>query len=244
MTSAPPPGPRRPRLRAFADYLGLLLVLAALVALFGWRSRYFLSAATFASIANGIPDLLVVSVGSVMALSASALGLALARWGWPAWAGVAACLAVGALCGAVNGALSVGLAVPSFIVTLGMLEIARGGAYLVTGSQTVYLGARVEAAGAPLPGAGVSPAFLAAVALVAVAQVALARTVFGRYVVAIGTNEEAVRLSGIDRGRRSCWCSSWPGCRPAWGPGSAPPGWRRRTPTGRSGWSCRPSRRR
>jgi ribose transport system permease protein len=213
MTSTPPPVPRRPRLRAAADYLGLLLVLAALVALFGWRSRYFLSAATFASIANGIPDLLVVSVGmtlvllaggidlsvgSVLALAAAVLGLALTVWHWPVWAAVAAGLAVGALCGAVNGGLSVGLAVPSFIVTLGMLEIARGGAYLATGSQTVYLGARVEAVAAPLPGLGVSPAFLAAVALVAVAQVVLARTVFGRYVVAVGTNEEVVRLSGID----------------------------------------------
>lgn len=204
---------RASRLRHLGDYLGLLLVLAALLAYFHWRSQYFLTGSTLVSIANGIPDLLVVavgmtlvliaggidlSVGSVMALAASVLGLALTRWGWSLPAAVAAALAVGAGCGAVNGVLSVGWRVPSFIVTLGMLEIARGAAYLATDSQTVYLGARVEAVGRPLPGVGLSPAFVAAVAVVVIVQVVLTRTVFGRHVVAVGTNEEAVRLSGVD----------------------------------------------
>ncbi|HEX9203132.1 MAG TPA: ABC transporter permease, partial [Vicinamibacteria bacterium] len=63
--------------------------------------------------------------------------------------------------------------------------------------QTQYVGARVEtlAEGAVL---GLSLPFLAAVGLVALGQFVLSRTVFGRYVTAIGTNEEAVRLAGID----------------------------------------------
>ncbi len=201
------------RWKAAADYLGLLAVLAGLVILFGLQSSHFLTVRTFATIANTIPDLLVVSVGmalvliiagidlsvgSVMALSASVMGLALSRWGWPAWTAFALCLLVGAGCGAVNGVISVGWSIPSFIVTLGMLEIARGGAYLVTGSQTVYLGARVEFLGTALGRFGVAPAFLVAVAVVVLAQLVLSRTVLGRYMVAIGTNEEAVRLSGID----------------------------------------------
>jgi ribose transport system permease protein len=209
--STPPSRP--PRRHPLADYLGLLAVLACLVALFATQSGNFLTPATFVTIANNIPDLLVVSVGmtlvlivggidlsvgSVMALSASVMGMALTYLGWPFWLGVAACLTVGAVCGGFNGAVSAGWSVPSFIVTLGMLEIARGWAYLVTGSQTVYLGARVEALGAPLRPLGVSPAFLVAIALVGAAQVVLTRTVLGRYLVAIGTNEEAVRLSGID----------------------------------------------
>jgi ribose transport system permease protein len=202
-----------PRWRALADYLGLLAVLAGLAILFGLQSGRFLSPRTFTTIANGIPDLLVVSVGmtlvmlvggidlsvgSVLALSASVLGLALTAWGWPVWAAVAACLAVGALCGAVNGGVTVTWAVPSFIVTLGMLEVARGGAYLATGSQTVYLGSRVEALGAPLGRLGVSPAFLIALALVVAGQVVVSRTVFGRHVVAVGANEKAAWLSGIE----------------------------------------------
>ncbi len=86
---------------------------------------------------------------------------------------------------------------PSFIATLGMLEMARGATYLVTRSQTQYLGARVEGiAAASL--LGLSAPFLAALCLVFAAEFVLTRTVFGRYMVAIGTNEEALRLAGVD----------------------------------------------
>ncbi len=62
---------------------------------------------------------------------------------------------------------------------------------------TQYVGARVEVLNQPLV-FGLSAPFLAAVALVAAGQFVLSRTVFGRYAAAIGANEEAVRLSGID----------------------------------------------
>jgi ribose transport system permease protein len=83
-------------------------------------------------------------------------------------------------------------------VTLGTLEIARGAAYMVTRSQSLYVGPAVEPIGAPIGALGLSPALIAAVALVGAGQVVLARTVLGRHMIAVGTNEEAVRLSGID----------------------------------------------
>lgn len=205
-------GAARPR-GWLADYVGMLVVLAGLVALFSLLSNRFLSTGTFITIANQIPDLVAVavgmtlvlivagidlSVGSILALGASVLGVAMARWGWPPLPAALLCVGVGLLCGLLNGAISVGAGIPSFIVTLGMLEIARGGAYLVTDSQTQYIGSAIEAIGAPLPGIQVSPAFLIAIGLVAAGQFVLARTVFGRHLVAIGTNETAVRLSGID----------------------------------------------
>jgi len=87
--------------------------------------------------------------------------------------------------------------VPSFIATLGMLEMARGATYLVTRSETQYLGERVEGL-ASASVLGLSIPFLAALGLVVAAELVLTGTVFGRYMVAIGTNEEAVRLSGVD----------------------------------------------
>jgi ribose transport system permease protein len=78
-----------------------------------------------------------------------------------------------------------------------MLEAARGGTYLVSNSETLYIGGK--AAGLATGSvAGLSVPFLIAVAVVVIGQLVLTRTVFGRYLVAIGTNEEAVRLSGID----------------------------------------------
>jgi ribose transport system permease protein len=154
-------------------------------------------------IAVGMTYVLVIagidlSVGSVLALSAGLLGVALTAWGWPLAPGIAACLGIGLAAGLVNGLVTVGWAVPSFIVTLGMLEIARGGAYLVTGSRSLFVGTVVAPIGSPVEGIGLSPAFFLALLVVLAGQVVLTRTVFGRYMVAVGTNEEAVRLSGID----------------------------------------------
>jgi ribose transport system permease protein len=196
-----------------SDYLGLVAVLVVLVVLFGSLSERFLTFRTFTTVANQVPDLTVIaigmtfvlvvggidlSVGSVLALAGAVLGVALLEWDVPLALAIPLALAVGLLCGTVNGLVSVLGSVPSFIVTLGMLEIARGAAYLVTDSRTAYIGAPIEPMGSPLPGLGLSLAFLVAVVLVAVGQMALTRTVFGRYAVAIGTNEEAVRLSGVD----------------------------------------------
>ncbi|MEM1443262.1 MAG: ABC transporter permease, partial [Verrucomicrobiota bacterium] len=98
----------------------------------------------------------------------------------------------------VNGWVTVRFAVPSFIVTLGMMQIARGLAYLATDSQTKYVGASIEWLGAPIPGIGISWAFLFAVVVVVAGQIVLSRTVFGRYVRVIGANEEAATFSGIN----------------------------------------------
>lgn len=201
------------RLRAGAlEYAGLTLVLLALVAVFGLLTERFLTVLTLRTIANQIPDaaLLAVgmtfviiaagidlSVGSVLALSAGVLGVALVHWDWPLPLALGACLATGLFCGAVNGALIARWSLPSFIVTLGMLEAARGGAYLVSRSQTVYLGVRLDRVADGALG-GVALPFFFAIVVVLLGQFVLTRTVFGRYVVAVGTNEEAVRLSGID----------------------------------------------
>src|SRR5208283_1178150 len=107
-------------------------------------------------------------------------------------------LGVGLAAGTLNGVVSVRLGIPSFIVTLGMLEIARGLAYLTTNSQTKYIGSGVESLSAPVAGLAVSPAFFIALVLIVAGQVVLSRTVFGRYLIAIGTNEQAVRLAGIN----------------------------------------------
>jgi ribose transport system permease protein len=200
----------KPRL---AEYVGLAAVLVLLVALFSGLSDHFFSRITFTTIANQIPALTVVavgmtlvlvaggidlSVGSVLALGAAVLAIARVEWQWPLPLAVALCLGVGLAAGLTNAFVTVRWAVPSFIVTLGMLEVARGGAYLVTGSRSVFAGAAVGAIGMPLPGIGLSPAFLVALLVVAAGQALLSATILGRHIVAVGTNAEAVRLSGID----------------------------------------------
>ena len=204
--------PRRARFR-YAEYAGMLAVLALLILFFSLQTDHFFSRLTFTTLANQIPSLTVIavgmtfvlivagidlSVGSVLALSAAVLGVLLVQWEWSLAASALACLLVGLASGFVNGFITVRWAVPSFIVTLGMLEAARGGAYLVTDSRSLYIGTPVAPIGAPVEGIGMSPSFLIAVVVVVIGQIVLTRTVFGRYMIATGTNEEAVRLSGID----------------------------------------------
>jgi ribose transport system permease protein len=195
------------------EYVAMLVIWLGLVLLFGFLSRNFLSARTFIALANRIPSLAVISagmtlvliiggidlsVGSLLGLCGSVLGVALANYHLPLFAAIMLALAVGLAAGTLNGVISVVLGIPSFIVTLGMLEIARGLAYLTTHSQTKYIGSAVEGLSEPIRGLGVSAAFLVTVLVIVLMQVILSRTVFGRYLFAIGANEQAVRFSGIN----------------------------------------------
>ncbi len=198
--------------QSILQYGGLLAVLLLLIIVFSVSSKNFFQFSTLVAIANQVPDLtflavgmtmvLIVggidlSVGSLLALSSAVLGVLMANHGWSIWPSLGAAILVASVGGVINGAISVGFGVPSFIVTLGMLEMARGATKVVTDSQSVYIGSNIEWFGQPFGGVMLSPAFLTAVLAVFVGQFVLTRTVFGRYCVAIGTNAEAVRMSGI-----------------------------------------------
>ncbi len=199
---------------ALTDYLALALGLAGLVAVFSLSSQNFLSRSTFLAVANQVPDITVVavgmtfvliaggidlSVGSVLALSSGVLGIALAQWGWPVEAAIAAGILAGMLCGLANGAVVVRWSLPSFIVTLGMLEAARGATYLITDSRTVYVGDSLEwlttstILGIPMP-------FATALLVVAAGHWILTRTVFGRHLQAVGYSEQVTRYAGVNPG--------------------------------------------
>jgi ribose transport system permease protein len=199
-------------MRRFTDHLILLAVLAGLVLLFGLLRDSFFSAATLGSVANRLPALAVVatgmtlvmitggidlSVGSLLGFCGAAVGVMMADWQWGLALALPASIALGGLLGGTTGAVSVKLRLPSFIVSLGMLEIARGLAFLTTDSQTKYIGVGVEALGAPLGGLVLSPAFLISLLVVALGQTALSHTPLGRHWIAIGANREAALVSGV-----------------------------------------------
>jgi ribose transport system permease protein len=190
-------------------------VLAVLVAGFSAATRHFLSVTTARSLANQAADSVLVStgmtfviltggidlsVGSVLGLAGAVFGLVLVRAGQPL--AVAACCAVatGAVCGATNGWVAVRFRLPSFIVTLAMLEMARGATYLLTESQTLYLGAAVDAVNRDVVAGLGAPIFFAG-AVVVMSAIVLGHFVFGRQIFAVGVNDESARLAGIDPGR-------------------------------------------
>ena len=199
-------------LRSHLEENFILAALVLLVVFFGLVADNFLSLVTLTTVLNQLPALTTVtvgmtlvlivagidlSVGSVLGFSAAVVGVATVGFDLPIPVACLAGLATGLACGVINSALVAYFSLPSFIVTLGMLEVARGLAYVTTNSQTVYIGSAIQSLALPLPLIGVSGALLFSLLLVAAGQFVLTRTVFGRYVVAIGSNEQAARMSGI-----------------------------------------------
>lgn len=191
--------------------LGMLLILGGLIGFFSLRTPHFFSASTFSTLANQIPDAIILavgmtfvlliggidlSIGSVVGLSGGVLGVALLRWHWSLAPALLLCLLSGAVCGFLNGFLTVRFRLPSFIVTLGMMEAARGATYLLTDSRTQYIGSQVDGI-ANTHLVGFSLPFIVALLLIIKTSILLQKTQLGRHIYAVGSNEEAARLSGV-----------------------------------------------
>ncbi|RJX75638.1 ABC transporter permease [Vibrio sinensis] len=150
--------------------------------------------ATYVIITSGID----LSVGSVMAFSGVAVGLA-ASVGLP----LPVCVVVGALagaaCGMVNGTLITRLAIPPFIATLGLMMSIRGINLVLTDGRALYFteyptfkliaqGKLFDIIPYPVIYFGI---------LAFIAAYILKRTIIGRYIYAVGSSEDAAHLSGI-----------------------------------------------
>lgn len=198
----------RLRGRQLGTLVGLLLLCLAL----SLASPYFLTLANLSNVleqtslnaivAVGMTFVIIsagidLSVGSILALAGVVLATLLAA-SWPTPLAILVGLAVGVLCGLANGALITWGRLPPFIATLGMMSIARGGALLFTGGRPVS-GFDVHFRGLATGSLWILPAPIFIMLLVyAISHGLLTRTKFGLYTYAIGGNEEATRLSGID----------------------------------------------
>lgn len=152
---------------------------------------------TFVILLGGID----LSVGSVLALCSIIAGKALTNPSLSLPAAILLSIAmsvlIGMIVGFINGAVSEKWKIHSFIVTLGMLNIARGMALQISGSKTIFNFPQSFNNFGTLTFFGILPViFLIALGLVILGSIVLRRTVFGRMIFAIGNNEESVRLSG------------------------------------------------
>jgi ribose transport system permease protein len=157
---------------------------------------------TFVILAGGID----LSVGSVLALAATLSAVMLMRGGYGTGETALAVLAAGLGIGVANALVITKGRMQSFIVTLAMMSVARGLARLVSGGSGVEIGYGAGGASSSFATIGgklgplVPVPALIFLATVAIAWVVLNTTRFGRYVHAIGSNETATRLSGVNVG--------------------------------------------
>lgn len=193
---------------------GIGLALVALVLFFVVAAPNFATPQNFANIqtqitlntilATGLTFVILVggidlSVGSLLAFTSMVGGLVITS-GLPAgpaiFLAILAAVGAGAACGFINGFVSQWWGVPSFIVTLGMLNMARGGALETTDAATLFGFPDAFNRFGTSTFLGVPSVFLTAFVLVIAGHFVLTRTVFGRMLFAIGNNEESVRLAG------------------------------------------------
>jgi ribose transport system permease protein len=148
-----------------------------------------------------------LSIGSVICLVGVILPLLLVQRDWPVVVALPAVLVLAMLLGLIHGLLITKLRLQPFVVTLCGLLIYRGAARYITGDATVGLGDRyrelrtIATGKIPLPFGEewqLPIPVLLMLALAAVAMVLLNRTIFGRYLLAVGRNEQAARFSGIN----------------------------------------------
>jgi ribose transport system permease protein len=138
-----------------------------------------------------------LSVGSILALSGVAGAMLTSNLDLPWWVGVLGCLAMGAFTGALNGFLITKGAIPPFIVTLGMLGVARGFALVLSNGISIYgLPPEIVWLGQGRPFGVPTPVIVLLLAAL-VAHVLLAHTRFGVYAQVIGDNEGAARAMGV-----------------------------------------------
>ncbi|MGL6174380.1 MAG: ABC transporter permease [Cellulosilyticaceae bacterium] len=158
---------------------------------------------TFVVITGGID----LSLGTVMTFASVMAAVSISNWGLPIWLGCIIAVLTGAMCGFTTGTLISRLNLPPFIATLGMMMVTKGLSLVISGAAPVYfpdkapdmpnqvvfrdiaLGNLIE---------GIPNAVWVFIIMIIIAAVVLNKTKLGRYNFAIGSNEEATRLSGVN----------------------------------------------
>lgn len=207
------------KLMAFAGLLLLVIVFSAISPAFRTFSNFntiLLATAVNGVLALGVTFVIItagidLSVGTVMTFAAVITAVVITNLGLPIWAGVLGALGAGALAGVTNGFVVARMKVPPFIATLGMFYVTKGLSLIISNVKPIYINSTSaphaagfsnistgSVLGAWIPGLTIPNAVLILFGAALVAYLILTRTVLGRYTFALGSNEEATRLSGVN----------------------------------------------
>ena len=212
---------RSPFSRAFAALVFVVLlglIFNADGAFFRWDTHrdMFRHIAVFGVIACGMTLVIItagidLSVGSVLGFTAVLFSILSLQRAWPPWLAIPGCLIAGVLCGLTSGGLIARFKIQPFIATLAMMVFARGLAKWVSGGQKIstavlqpdgtykYMDVSpvFKALNSRILNGNIAVVTLIFLACVLICWVILTKLRWGRYLYAVGGNEEASRLSGV-----------------------------------------------
>lgn len=196
--------------------ISIAIVLIVLVAFFGATADNFMSLNNLINVMQQIAPTLVVAtamtfvitcagidlaVGSTVAVAGAGLAFLLTE-GWGTTLAVVAVLVAGGAIGALNGYFALYQRLQAFIVTLATLSVLSGCALLLTGGYSIPIPPEAWITQLGQGKVGPVPVLVLVAAVVAVlGWVVLEKTPFGRYVVALGSNSESLRRSGVNMRR-------------------------------------------
>lgn len=166
---------------------------------------------TFAIISGGID----LSIGTVLTCSALISGMLVTKHNMPVALALLICILIGTLFGLANGLMVSYMGLPPFIATLGTMMISKGLGSIITKAQSITWPQTGTAQGwfrnifkiktepcqlfgMDIPALMIPTGFLLLIVLAVIAAVLLNKTRPGRYILALGSNAEAARLSGIN----------------------------------------------
>lgn len=192
-------------------------VLVALIVIFSVMSPYFLTGQNLANIGRQTAIVSIIAVGMTFVIITAQIDLsagsvfalcgilaAMAMQHMNLWLiGALVAIGTGLVCGLVNGLVTVRLGVPSFLVTLGMLGVARGLALIITDTRPVLISndTYFNIFGEGRLFGFVPVGILWTTVVVAIGWLVLRRTAFGTRVYATGGNPVAARFTGIKTGQ-------------------------------------------
>jgi ribose transport system permease protein len=157
---------------------------------------------TFVIITGGID----LAVGTVMTFSSVMAGVMITLWNFPMPLGIVGGIATGALCGLISGVAVAKMRIPPFIATLAMMMITKGLSLVISGTKPIYFNdtpgfsgiSMGSAINSIIPGLEIPNAIVIFLGAAIIASIILTKTIIGRYNFALGSNEEATRLSGVN----------------------------------------------
>lgn len=206
----------RTRVPQLIHSIGPAIILLVLLAFAAWMSDVFLTQRNMFNVLRQVSGIglmsigmlfviltrgIDLSVGSVAALGSVTAAIIVQQHGTAA--AIAAAAGVGVACGLMSGMLVAWLKLPPFVTTLAVMTIARGAALIASDGQPIRMGSAgdlITEFGVGNLGGVPYPVILMIAAFV-LAGLVLKFTRFGRMVKAVGSNADAVRLSGISIGR-------------------------------------------
>jgi ribose transport system permease protein len=176
-----------PNFAKFDNIVGILLATAV--------NGVLAVGVTLVIITSGID----LSIGTGMTFASVMTGVFITYCKLPIIIGVLGGIAAGALCGFINGTIISRMKIPPFIATLGMMMATKGMSLVISGAKPIYF-TDAPAFNKIAMGsiASIPNAVLIFFGVAIVVNFILTRTVLGRYTFAMGSNEEAARLSGIN----------------------------------------------